>query len=203
VTDGLRTGTDGVVRCWWPGDDPLYVAYHDREWGRPIDDDSRLLEKLCLEGFQAGLSWLTILRKRDAFRSAFCGFDPDAVAAFDEHDVERLMADAGIVRNRAKIESTINNARRALAVRDEHGSLAAYLWSYAPSEAPAPAPRATADLAATSPASTTLSRALKRQGWTFVGPTTVHAFMQAVGMVNDHLEGCAARPEVERGRRAR
>jgi len=203
VTDGLRTGTDGVVRCWWSGDDPLYLAYHDREWGRPVDDDSRLFEKLCLEGFQAGLSWLTILRKRDNFRSAFAGFDPDAVAAFDEGDVERLMADTGIVRNRAKIESTINNARRALALRDEHGSLAAYLWSYAPSEAPAAGPRATADLASTSAASTTLSRALKHQGWTFVGPTTVHAFMQAVGMVNDHLEGCAARPEVERERRRR
>src|SRR5438874_757989 len=162
--------TDGI--CPWAVEPPENRRYHDEEWGVPVVDDVAILEKLCLEGFQAGLSWLTILRKRDAFRSAFAHFDPDAVAAFDEHDVERLMADAGIVRNRAKIESTINNARRALAVRDEHGSLAAYLWSYAPSEAPAPAPRATADLAATSPASTTLSRALKRQGWTFVGPTS-------------------------------
>ena len=129
-------------RCPWATAPPEYRRYHDEEWGRPVTDDGRIFEKLCLEGFQAGLSWLTILRKRDNFRSAFAGFDPDAVAAFDEGDVERLMADAGIVRNRAKIESTINNARRALAVRDEHGSLAAYLWSYAPSEAPAPAARA-------------------------------------------------------------
>ena len=202
VTDGLRTGADGLVRCWWSGDDPLYLAYHDREWGRPVEDDSRLFEKLCLEGFQAGLSWLTILRKRDAFRSAFAGFDPDAVGAFDARDVERLLADAGIVRNRAKIESTINNARRAVALREEHGSLAAYLWSHAPADGGQP-PRAVDDLTATTPASTELSRALKRQGWTFVGPTTVHAFMQAVGMVNDHLVGCAVRSEVEAERRRR
>jgi DNA-3-methyladenine glycosylase I len=188
-----------VVRCWWCGNDPLLVPYHDQEWGRPVGDDRRLFEKLCLEGFQAGLSWLTILRKREAFRAGFAGFDPDVVAGFGPDDVERLMADAGIVRNRAKIESTIGNARRVAAAREAHGSLAAYLWAFAPGE-PAPAP-AWGDLAATTPESVSLSRELKRNGWTFVGPTTVYAFMQAVGMVNDHVDGCAFRPEVEEERR--
>lgn len=183
-----------TARCWWTGDDPLLVPYHDDEWGRPVRDDVRLFEKLCLEGFQAGLSWLTILRKRDAFRAAFAGFVPAAVAAFGADDVERLMGDVGIVRNRAKIESTVNNARRAL----ELPSLAAHLWSFAPP----PGRPAPVEIPATSPESVALSKDLKRRGWSFVGPTTVYAFMQAVGMVNDHLAECAVRPAVERARAA-
>jgi DNA-3-methyladenine glycosylase I len=166
-----------------------------------VADDGRLFEKLCLEGFQAGLSWLTILRKREGFRAAFGGFDPDVVAGFDPDDVERLMADAGIVRNRAKIESTIGNARRVVAMRDQHGSLAAYLWAFAPAPAPVAAPATASDLPATTPESVSLSRDLKRNGWRFVGPTTVYAFMQAVGMANDHIDGCSFRDEVEEERR--
>ena len=183
-------GEDGVRRCWWGDAAPEYRRYHDREWGFPVDDDVRLFEKLSLEGFQAGLSWLTILRKREAFRAAFAGFVPQAVAAFGPDDVERLMGDAAIVRNRAKIESTVNNARRAL----ELPSLAAHLWSFAP-----PAGRAApVQLAPTSPESVALSKDLKRRGWSFVGPTTVYAFMQAVGMVDDHLPDCGVRPAAER-----
>ena len=184
-----RTGADGVVRCWWPGDDPRYVAYHDGEWGRPVHADHRLFEKLCLEGFQAGLAWITILRKREAFRAAFAGFDPAAVVRFGAADVERLLGDAGIVRHRGKIESTINNAGRALALAEEFGSLDAYLWSFAPEPAVGPV----WPLPSTSAESVRLSKDLKRRGWSFVGPTTVYAFMQAVGMVNDHVEGCAFR----------
>jgi len=196
VPDGpgefLRTGSDGVTRCWWCGDDPLYVRYHDDEWGRTVTDDHRLFEKLCLEGFQSGLSWLTILRKREAFRAAFAGFDPERVAAFGEADVERLLADAGIVRHSGKIRSAIGNAGRCLEVIDEHGSLAAYVRRFTPesphrTEVPPGIP-------STSPSSVALSKDLKRRGWTFVGPTTVYAFMQAMGLVNDHLEGCAIRP---------
>src|SRR5262249_54766443 len=162
--------------------DPLYVAYHDDEWGRPVADEHRLFEKLCLEGFQAGLSWLTILRKRPAFRAAFADFDPAAVAAYGPGDLDRLLADAGIVRPRGKIESTVNNARRALEIR-----LAAHVWSFAPGTG-AEGPRW--PLPSTTAASIALSRDLKRRGWTFVGPTTVYAFMQAVGLVNDHVVGC-------------
>lgn len=190
---------DGDRRiCWWCGDDAGYRSYHDREWGRPVADDVRLFEKLCLEGFQAGLSWLTILRKRDHFRRAFADFEPAVVATFDDADVERLVADAGIVRHRGKITSTINNAGRALELQDDAGSIAAFVWGFAPPAGPAP--RSRAELPATSPESTALSKALKQRGWTFVGPTTAYAFMQAVGIVNDHLAGCAVRDEVEAAR---
>lgn len=189
---GLIRGADGERRCWWCGATPDYVDYHDREWGMPVTDDHRLFEKLCLEGFQSGLSWLTILRKRPAFRAAFAGFDFAAVARFGDRDVARLLGDAGIVRHRGKIESTINNARRALELADEHGSLSAYVWRWRP-EAPAARPT----LQPTSPESIALSKDLKRRGWTFVGPTTVYAFMQAMGLVNDHLVGCAARARCE------
>jgi DNA-3-methyladenine glycosylase I len=202
LADGLVAGADGAARCFWCGGDDLYRGYHDDEWGRPVIDDVRLFEKICLEGFQAGLSWLTILRKRETFRRGFAGFDIDAVAEFGPGDVERLLADAGIVRHRGKIESTINNARRARALRDEAGSLAAYFWRYEPEPAARPK-RLTRDVLMTlgkTPESTALSKDLKRRGWSFVGPTTVYAFMQAMGMVNDHIEGCAARATVDRAR---
>ncbi len=202
ATDLLQTGDDGAVRCWWPGGHADYLAYHDDEWGRPVVDDRRLFEKLCLEGFQSGLSWLTILRKRLRFREVFAGFDPAVVARFGDADVERLLGDAGIVRHGGKIRSAVNNAHRALEVIDEHGSLAAHLWGFEPGgqgrDPPAPPdPQAT-----TTPAATALSRDLKRRGWTFVGPTTAHAFMQAVGMVNDHVAGCGWREVCARERAA-
>ena len=200
---GLARGDDGVVRCAWSGRDPLYLRYHDREWGFPMADDRRLFEKICLEGFQAGLSWLTILRKREGFRAAFRGFHYETVARFTGRDLRRLLADAGIVRHRGKIESTINNARRVLALRPESGSLAAYFWRWEPG--PEARPRKVTwtvlRAMATTPESVALSRDLKRKGWTFVGPTTVYAFMQAMGLVNDHLEGCAVRGPVEEARR--
>jgi DNA-3-methyladenine glycosylase I len=200
---GVVVGGDGVARCWWSADDPLYRRYHDEEWGRPSGDDVRLFEKLCLEGFQSGLSWLTILRKRESFRRAFAGFDIDAVARFDAGDVERLLGDTGIVRNRAKIAATINNARRCDALREEFGSLAAYVWGFEP--APGPRPEAL-DRTALAQLTTTdearaMSRNLRRRGWSFVGPTTAYSFMQAMGLVNDHLDGCAMREPVERERR--
>jgi DNA-3-methyladenine glycosylase I len=199
LAPGLRRGEDGVVRCWWPGTDPLYVRYHDEEWGVPQADDHRLFEKVCLEGFQSGLSWITILRKRESVRRAFRGFDFDLVARFAARDVTRLLRDAGIVRHRGKIESTINNARRARELRDEFGSLAAYFWQWPPAarDRPRRVTRAALMGLATTPASTALSRDLKRRGWTFVGPTTVYAFMQAMGLVNDHVAGCAARERAE------
>jgi DNA-3-methyladenine glycosylase I len=185
-------GPDGVVRCWWCGDDPLYVRYHDEEWGHAVTDDTHLFEKFCLEGFQSGLSWLTILRKRDNFRAAFAGFDISAVAAFDAADVVRLLADAGIVRHRGKIESTINNAGRALELIDETGSLFEYVSRY---RSPRLAPlRSTDDVQPTSAESVAMSKDLKRRGWSFVGPTTMYAFMQAMGLVNDHIEGCERMP---------
>jgi DNA-3-methyladenine glycosylase I len=200
----LLAGPDGKHRCFWAGSAPEYVRYHDEEWGYPTDDDVRLFEKVCLEGFQSGLSWLTILRKRDAFRHAFAGFELEKVARFGSRDVRRLLADAGIVRHRGKIESTINNARRACELRDEVGSLAAYFWGFEPG--PAARPRrltwATLRKMSTTPASVALSKDLRRRGWSFVGPTTSYAFMQAVGIVNDHLDGCAFRPRAERARRA-
>jgi DNA-3-methyladenine glycosylase I len=192
----------GATRCWWAGDDPLYVAYHDREWGLPVADDRRLFEKLCLEGFQSGLSWLTILRKREAFREAFAGFDFARIARFTERDIERLLANAAIVRHRGKIESTRNNARRALALVDEFGSLAAYFWSFEPASRRKRLTRAILQRMSTSPAAIALSKDLKRRGFTFVGPTTVYAFMQAMGLVNDHVDGCVVRDEVERARMA-
>lgn len=181
-------GDDGVRRCWWGADPDIYRRYHDSEWGRPVTDDHRLFEKVCLEGFQAGLSWLTILRKRESFRAAFAGFDPEAVVAFDEADVERLLGDEGIVRHAGKIRSTINNAARALEMVEEHGSLSTYFWSWAGPEQPPPQ-----EIPPTTETSARLSRDLKKRGWTFVGPTTIYAFMQAMGLVNDHLEGCDAR----------
>lgn len=188
-------GEDNHDRCWWGTSTPDYVAYHDTEWGFGVADDHRLFEKLCLEGFQSGLSWLTILRKRENFRAAFAGFDPHLVADFDETDVDRLLGDAGIIRHQAKIRSTINNAARALELIDEFGSIANYMWPHAtfgdpPTEIPA--------LTATS---TAISKDLKRRSWTFVGPTTVYAFMQAMGLVNDHLDGCWVRHRSEQARR--
>jgi DNA-3-methyladenine glycosylase I len=178
------------------------VSYHDDEWGRPVRDDTRLFEKLVLEGFQSGLSWLTILRKRDNFRRAFAGFEPERVARFGARDVRRLLGDAGIVRHRGKIESTVNNARRARELADEFGSLAAYFWRFEPDARARPKrmTRAVLGAMATTPASVALSRDLKKRGWTFVGPTTVYAFMQAMGLVNDHLEGCHVREIVEKER---
>jgi DNA-3-methyladenine glycosylase I len=200
--EGVVRGEDGTPRCFWGASTPDYAAYHDTEWGFPVRDDRRLFEKICLEGFQSGLSWLTILRKRESFRAAFAGFDPAQVARFGPRDVERLLADAGIVRHRGKIESAIHNAARALEVAAEHGSLAAYFWTFVPpaEERPTRLTRAALTSMATTPASTRLSKDLKRRGWKFVGPTTVYAFMQAMGLVNDHLEGCAIRPRAEAAR---
>ena len=205
MPNGLLTGNDGHDRCAWAGDDhPLYRAYHDEEWGRPVTDDVRLFEKVCLEGFQSGLSWLTILRKREHFRAAFAGFDPERVASFGERDVERLLGDAGIVRHRGKIEATINNAARALELHEEFGSLAAFFWSHEPPADERPdKPTWEWQLAnTTTPASARLSKELKRRGWRFVGPTTMHALMQAMGMVNDHVPGCCARATCEAERSA-
>jgi DNA-3-methyladenine glycosylase I len=202
AANGLVRHTDGVSRCWWAGSDPLYLRYHDEEWGRPVTNDSRLFEKICLEGFQAGLSWLTILRKRDAFRRGFADFDISRVARFGPRDINRLLGDAGIVRHRGKIESAINNARRAETLIDEFGSLAAYVWQWEPDAKSRPrrvTKAALMDLAVT-PESKALSKDLKGRGWTFVGPTTIYAFMQAVGVVNDHIDGCVSRAAVETAR---
>ena len=189
-------GDDGVARCSWGVATPDYVTYHDTEWGFGVADDTRLFEKICLEGFQSGLSWLTILRKRENFRRAFAGFDIAAVANFGEPDVERLLADAGIVRHQGKIRSTINNAARALELIEEHGSLAAFFWPHATfSDVPV------TEVPAITDTSTALSKQLKRAGWSFVGPTTMYAFMQAMGVVNDHIDGCAVRVPAERSRR--
>jgi DNA-3-methyladenine glycosylase I len=192
----------GEGACSWPGSDELYIRYHDEEWGRPVADDRRLFEKICLEGFQSGLSWITILRKRDNFRRGFNDFDPAAVARFTGRDVQRLLKDAGIVRHRGKIESTINNAARALELIEEKGSLAAYFWSWEPPPASRPRKLTKAQLMkmSTTPQSVALSKDLKKRGWTFVGPTTCYAFMQAMGLVNDHVEGCPVREEIERAR---
>lgn len=190
-----RPGPDGKPRCPWSLTAADYTAYHDDEWGRPVRGDAALYERLVLEGFQSGLSWLTILRKREGFRRAFTGFDPAAVAEFGPDDVTRLLADSGIIRNRAKIEAAISNARAVLSMveRNGPGALDELVWSFAPPPAGRPVPRALAELPATTPESTALARALKREGFTFVGPTTVYATMQAAGLVNDHLEGCAWR----------
>jgi DNA-3-methyladenine glycosylase I len=198
--DGLCVGADGVARCSWGDSAPEYRDYHDSEWGFPVADDIRLFEKLSLEAFQAGLSWLTILRKREAFRAAFAGFDFERVARFGDRDVERLLADAGIVRHRGKIEAVIDNARRAIELVEAEGSIAAFVWHYEPS------PRAgsftRADLAAnpTTPESLALAKELKRRGWRFLGPTTVYAFMQAMGLAEDHLDGCEAKTRAQAAR---
>ena len=203
-TDGLIEGADGVRRCFWHGNLPDYLHYHDNEWGRPVADDRRLFEKNVLEGFQSGLSWLPILRKRENFRAAFDGFDFDTVAGYGEAEVQRLLADPGIVRHQGKIRSAINNAGRARALVDEKGSLAAYFWSFepAPEDRPATMDFATLRANPTTPASVRISKDLKKRGWSFVGPTTVYAFMQAMGLVNDHIEGCACRVAVEAERQA-
>ena len=200
---GLFTAEDGAARCRWCQATPVYRHYHDHEWGFPVTDDRRLFEKLCLEGFQAGLSWLTILNKREAFRVGFANFDAEQVARFDAADVARLLAEAGIVRHRGKIESTVNNAKRVIELRREFGSLAAYAWSHEPAPASRPKRVTLAVLKAntTSPESVAMSKDLKQRGWSFVGPTTVYAFMQAMGLVNDHVEGCHVRPAALQARR--
>jgi DNA-3-methyladenine glycosylase I len=192
----VELGADGRPRCWWGLSDPDYEAYHDQEWGFPQGSEHRLFEKICLEGFQSGLSWLTILRKRENFRAAFAGFDPVVVAEYTEANVLELLQDAGIVRHRGKIEATISNAERALEMADEFGSIGAFLWSHEPTRGPAPV-----DIQATTDLSTALSKDLKKRGWRFVGPTTMYAFMQAMGLVNDHLGGCVIRDEVEAARK--
>jgi DNA-3-methyladenine glycosylase I len=199
---GVVSGQDGRVRCAWCTSAADYVAYHDEEWGRPVVDDMRLYEKICLEGFQSGLSWLTILRKRDGFRRAFSGFDAEVVAGYGPADVERLLTDAGIVRHRGKIEATIANARATLAAQQRHGSLAALVWSFEPPRAGRPAPRRLGDLPPVTAESTALSKALKKLGFRFVGPTTAYAAMESLGLVNDHLVGCDVRDACEQDREA-
>ncbi len=199
----ITTAVAGRRRCWWCGNDELYVAYHDREWGFPVADDRRLFEKVCLEGFQAGLSWLTILRKREGFREAFANFEFERVAKFSTRNVDRLLGNAEIVRHRGKIESTINNAKRAQELAYEFGSLAAYFWRFEPTPATRPA-KLTREVLVTMPASAeaaALSRDLKKRGWTFVGPTTIYAFMQAMGLVNDHVHACSVHAEAARARK--
>ncbi|HEY6533012.1 MAG TPA: DNA-3-methyladenine glycosylase I [Acidimicrobiales bacterium] len=195
-------GEDGVLRCGWCLSSADYVDYHDNEWGRPVVDDVRLYEKLCLEGFQSGLSWLTILRKREAFRAAFADFEPTTVAAFGERDVERLLGDAGIVRHRGKIEATIANARAMLSVQEELGSLAALVWSFEPPRAGRGVPRRLGDVASVTPESTAMSKELRRRGFRFIGPTTAYAAMQSLGVVDDHLDGCHVRDACEAERLA-
>ncbi|MDB4636695.1 DNA-3-methyladenine glycosylase I [Akkermansiaceae bacterium] len=185
--NGFLIGADGKARCWWCGDDEEYIRYHDQEWGRGTTDDFRLFEKICLEGFQAGLSWLTILRKRDNFRAAFADFDFHKVAKFGDSDVERLVLDSGIVRHRGKILSTINNAKRALDLLTEFDDLYSYFCQFRPKSQPI---RVNAAIPSRTPESTALSKDLKKRGWSFVGPTTAYAFMQAMGLANDHVQGC-------------
>ena len=204
MTEGLLKGEDKKHRCWWCGTDSEYMRYHDQEWGRPVTDDVRLFEKICLEGFQAGLSWITILRKRENFRKAFDKFDVKKIVKYTEKDIERLLKNEGIIRHRGKIESTVNNAERALELKKEYGSLAAYFWSWEPT--PDQRPK-TCDFKTLKPLGKTetslaLSKDLKKRGWSFVGPTTVYAFMQAMGMVNDHVEGCHCRKDIEKIRKA-
>lgn len=195
----LRIGDDGQSRCWWYGGHTDYRSYHDSEWGRPVLDDQNLFEKICLEGFQSGLSWLTILRKRESFRTAFLGFDIERVANFGPGDVQRLLGDAGIVRHRGKIQSTINNAGLALRLQAEFGSLAHFFWSFEPElrKRPKKITRKVITALTSTDASQALAKELKRRGWSFVGPTTMYAFMQAMGLVNDHVDGCFCRAEAE------
>lgn len=187
-------GPDGRPRCSWCSATSDYVHYHDTEWGFPVEDDQRLFEKICLEGFQSGLSWRTILTKRENFRAAFHQFDFNKIVGFNEKDVERLVQDAGIVRHRGKIEAVINNAKRAQEMVEKEGSLARFFWAYEP------VPLATPEVVSTTPESIKLSKDLKKLGWKFVGPTTAYAFMQAMGLVNDHFDGCVVREEVQRAR---
>jgi DNA-3-methyladenine glycosylase I len=201
TTVGTERGEDRRRRCAWSTSTVEYRAYHDEEWGRPVVDDVRLYEKLCLEGFQSGLSWLTILRKREAFRRAFKGFDPTKVARFGPRDVQRLLGDAGIVRHRGKIEAAIANAKATLEAKDEYGSLAALVWSFEPSRRRA-APKTLGELPSKTPESTALSKTLLKRGFRFVGPTTAYAAMQSLGLVNDHLRGCHVRAACEGDRKA-
>ncbi len=200
---GLVVGLDGSARCFWCAGHADYVAYHDTEWGFPVSDDRRLFETLCLEGFQAGLSWLTILRKREAFRRSFAAFDVVKVARFGARHVERMLRDPAIVRNRGKIDSAIGNAKRAVALTEEFGSIAGFVWRYEPDSEARPKRLTRKTLMEMSPTmeAIRLSKDLKKRGWTFVGPTTIHAFMQAMGLRNDHLEGCVARPFAQTARR--
>jgi DNA-3-methyladenine glycosylase I len=202
LAEGLLRHTDGIVRCSWCGDDPLYVHYHDTEWGSPVVDDVRLFEKLSLEGFQAGLSWITILRKRENFRAAFAGFEPSRVARFGARDITRLLGDAGIVRHRGKITSVIDNARRYEGLCTEFGSLAAFIWGFRPEPSERPKRVVRGSIPTATASSLAMSKALKLRGWRFVGPTTMYALFQAMGLVNDHLEGCARRADVEAARAA-
>lgn len=190
------TGPDGLERCRWSGSAPEFLDYHDTEWGFPVGDDTRLFEKICLEGFQSGLSWRTILNKRESFRAAFAQFDFEKVARFGDQDIERLLQDEGIVRHRGKIAATINNAQRACEAAERHGSLAAFVWQYEPDPSEVPEPQTMS----TSPTSIRMSKDLKRLGWKFVGPTTVFAFMQAMGLINDHAKGCAMREKADAAR---
>jgi DNA-3-methyladenine glycosylase I len=192
----LISNDDGLTRCWWAAEPEIYRIYHDTEWGHPVTEDRRLFEKICLEGFQAGLSWLTILRKRPHFRVGFADFQIDTVAAFGEADVSRLLDDAGIVRHEGKIRSTINNARCALDLIEDRGTLADYFWDWAD-----PMDEPPLEILATTATSAAISKDLKKRGWSFVGPTTVYAFMQAMGLVNDHLDGCHIRETCARERR--
>ncbi|MFT5303675.1 MAG: DNA-3-methyladenine glycosylase I [Mariniblastus sp.] len=191
-------GEDGIKRCGWCGNDSQYVRYHDTEWGMPVDNDRRLFEKVCLEGFQAGLSWLTILRKREAFRGGFANFEFNKVSKFTQRDVSRLMNDASIVRHRGKIESTINNAKQAIKMKKEFGSLTEFFWQYQPKRSRVI--RRNADVPAKTEDSTALSQELKKRGWSFVGPTTAYAFMQSVGIVNDHAVNCESYEECKQAR---
>ena len=203
LSEGLSAGADGRIRCSWTSDKLDYQKYHDEEWGMPISDDNRLFEKICLEGFQSGLSWLTILRKRENFRDAFANFDYEKIAEFGSDDVERLARNKGIVRHRGKIQSTISNARRAIVLAKEYGTLAAYFWKYEPE--PGSRPKrldySTVRALINTAESYNLSIDLKKRGWSFIGPTTAYAFMQAMGLVNDHIEGCEFRDQVEESRR--
>lgn len=199
MSEWLRQSATGELRCWWPGDDAQYIEYHDTEWGHPVIDDTRLFEKLCLEGFQAGLSWLTILRKRQNFRDGFANFDMDIVARFGEQDINRLLQDKGIVRHRGKIEATINNAGRALEMIESGVTLMDYFWSFA---VDAPFGRDgesshPSGISSVSPAAIALSKDLKKRGWKFVGPTTMYSFMQSMGFVNDHVDGCMSQSHCE------
>ena len=202
LPNGLIEGEDGVLRCPWHGEKSDYRDYHDHEWGMPVDDDIKLFEKICLEGFQSGLSWLTILRKRENFREAFAGFDFEKVARFNETDIERLVHNAGIIRHRGKIVSTINNAKRAIDMADSEGSLGAWFWAFEPEAKDRPDKLDWDSLKqlGKTEISTDMSKQLKKRGWSFVGPTTCYAFMQAMGLVNDHIEGCVSRGTVEMAR---
>lgn len=195
---GLIKRKDGKTSCWWPGEDEQYIRYHDQEWGRPVSCDRTLFEKMCLEGFQAGLSWLTILRKRENFRAAFANFEHEKIARFTETDIEHLLQNEGIIRHRGKIEATINNARLIPDIVEEFGSFAAYIWRFEPQNHHSPKQKS--DVQAVTEDSKALSKDLKKRGFKFVGPTTMYALMQAMGMINDHIQGCHIHTEIEKTR---